>query len=609
MLKLYWRIVFRPYFWLTLLITLATFVASVAEVASIGLIVPIAGLLMTPEQSSVSPVIGTLQKLADLLGFSPSSESIVLAGLVLVTIVVVFKNVMNLVRTRWVTWLMVSVSHRTRTQLFESYLRAKYSELMRHGRGAIFEDIEKATQGVRSAIYFGAQFLNSAIYVMSTIGLLIYLSWWATLIVGLPVAAGVHYMRAALENKATTLGRRAHKLGQQQTTLVVDALDGARVVKTHNLESKVVARLWSVLEAILPINVRSTLLREWPIAFFEIMGMLIVLLLVYIVFAIPQIGLTLPKLIAIVVGLRRLMPAVSGVNHALVQLSGNFRQIEISDEVLHTLPKEQSGFGKILPSGVEKLVLEHVSFNYPGRSEDPVLEDISLVLRRGEVTAVVGRTGSGKTTIADLLVRIYDPVSGRILVDGVELQEFRLDAWRREVGYVGQDSFLFNGTLRENITLWDDHVSTESVVYACQTVQLEDFVESLPEGYETVVGDRGLKLSGGQRQRVAIARTIVNKPSILILDEATSALDNTTEAAVHSSLVKMRSDSIILLIAHRLSTVRDSDNIILLHDGRVAETGTHESLLRDHGKFWEMYEAVEDKNLVSDLVIDEKSDT
>ena len=589
MLKLYWRIVFRPHLLRIVLIAAATFVCSIAEVASIGLIVPVAGIMITPEQSVNNPINSVLQRLAVMAGMSPQSESIVLAGLLVVAGLVVIKNGLTLANTRWLIWLMNSVANHTRVRLLDAYLRSRFDEIMQRGRGAIFEDITKASSSVSSAIFYGAQLLTAATYVLTTLGLLLYLSWSVTLVIAGLVLVGMRYMRTALEDKSKIIGRQLHELGQHQSALMVDALDGARVVKIHTVEATVVARLQSIQNMALPKSVRAGFLAAVPAMFFEVSGILFVVLLVGFVFGIPNSGLTLPTLMAMVVGLRRLLPSASGVNTNLVSLSTVVRHIEVTDEVLNMLPRERFGSRPLSAGGVETIKLENVSFHYPGRKESRVLRDVNLTLKRGQVTALVGHTGAGKSTVANLLVGLYSPSSGVVMVDGIELRELDLGAWRRNIGYVGQDTYLFNDALLDNIVLWDDSVHLDEIEGSARAAQLDEFVGSLPDGYDTIVGDRGLKLSGGQRQRVAIARAILHKPGVLIFDEATSELDNITERAVHGAISSLRAGAIVVIVAHRLGTVQDADQIIVMHDGCVVEHGPYEKLMEQRGRFWELY--------------------
>ena len=221
---------------------------------------------------------------------------------------------------------------------------------------------------------------------------------------------------------------------------------------------------------------------------------------------------------------------------------------------------------------------------------DKILDNVNLTLRRGQVTALVGQTGSGKSTIADLIIRLYDPNAGSIIVDDTDLRKIDLSAWRKRVGFVGQDPYLFHTTLKNNITLWDPTINDTEIERAMHTAQLTDFLSSLPDGYETLVGDRGLKLSGGQRQRVAIARAILNQPDVLIFDEATSSLDNLTEKEVHDAISKLREGATVLVIAHRLTTVSDANVVVVLDQGNIVEQGHPDDLISSRGKFWRLYQ-------------------
>lgn len=224
-----------------------------------------------------------------------------------------------------------------------------------------------------------------------------------------------------------------------------------------------------------------------------------------------------------------------------------------------------------------QLELDGVSFAYPGAP--PLFEDLSVTFPARRTTAIVGATGSGKSSITKLLLRFYDPDAGRITVDGRDLRELELTDLRRAIGLVSQDVFLFHGTLFENIAYGKPDAAPEEVRAAAQAAELDEWIDTLPLGYDTVVGERGQKLSGGQRQRVSIARAVLKDPPIMILDEATSAVDNETEAAIQRSMERLAEDRTTIVIAHRLSTVRHAHRILVLSDGRIVEAGTHEDLL------------------------------
>ena len=270
------------------------------------------------------------------------------------------------------------------------------------------------------------------------------------------------------------------------------------------------------------------------------------------------------------------------------QLTEALAGLERTRELLRERPEDEDPRRTVSLSAVRgEVVFEDVGFSY--RDDEPVLRGVSLRAGPGTVTALVGPSGAGKSTMIGLVCAFYSPRSGRLLVDGVDLSTVRLESYRRHLGVVLQETFLFDGTIRENVAFSRPDAAEDEVLEACRLAHVGEFALGFPEGYDTLVGERGVRLSGGQRQRVAIARAILADPRILILDEATSSLDTESEALIQEGLAWLMKGRTTFVIAHRLSTIRRADQILVVERGEVVERGTHEALLAARGRYHEMY--------------------
>jgi ABC-type multidrug transport system fused ATPase/permease subunit len=234
--------------------------------------------------------------------------------------------------------------------------------------------------------------------------------------------------------------------------------------------------------------------------------------------------------------------------------------------------------------------LDFVSVDFEYEADNPVLKNLSFHAEAGTTTALVGSSGSGKSTILSLVLNFIQPKAGRILIDGKDLQTVRLRDYRRHLGVVLQDNFLFDGTILENIRFSQPEADVEQIKAVCRVANADEFIEKFPEGYQTIVGERGVKLSGGQRQRIAIARALLANPKILILDEATSSLDSESEALIQEGLNRLREGRTTFVIAHRLSTIRSADQILVVEAGEIRERGTHEELVAMGGRYKQLYD-------------------
>jgi ABC-type multidrug transport system fused ATPase/permease subunit len=283
----------------------------------------------------------------------------------------------------------------------------------------------------------------------------------------------------------------------------------------------------------------------------------------------------------------RLLPMIGGftsIKHMILTNYPSYEQVVRMNKLAYgNVQKTGDYIFNGIDDGIE---YKGVSFSYPGHN--PVLNDINMTIKKGKMTAIIGESGSGKSTLIDLLIGFYEPDKGVILADKKPLQELDIYSFRRHIGYVPQDTILFNDTVKNNI-LWSNEKATEEeIIEACKLANADEFIMNLSDGYDTVVGERGVRLSGGERQRIALARALLRKPELLILDEATSALDSRSELLIKSAIENIAHKTTLVVIAHRLSTIVNADFIYVLQAGRIIEQGTSAELLNNDGNFSHM---------------------
>lgn len=285
------------------------------------------------------------------------------------------------------------------------------------------------------------------------------------------------------------------------------------------------------------------------------------------------------------------VPAIAGVLNKIMYISESFMQIDGNvarmDEILN-IPEMPETANPQKPQG-EDVVFDHVSFTYTGNNEEKALESVSFAAKQGQITAIVGPSGGGKSTIANLISRFWDVTDGKITIGGVDLRDMAQNDLMRQVSFVFQDIFLFKQSILDNIRMGNRNATEEQVIAAAKAAQCHEFISKLPEGYHTVVGTKGVHLSGGERQRIAIARAIIKDSPIIVLDEATAFSDPENEYLIQKAFEKLMQNKTVIIIAHRLSTIRNADKIIVMEKGQIVESGKHDDLVAAGGRYFQMW--------------------
>jgi len=423
-------------------------------------------------------------------------------------------------------------------------------------------------------------------YAILAFGISWQLTLIAVLLFGL-TAAGLSSLNSWVRESSFPESRARGQL----TANAAEFINGIRTVHafaTQNFERKRFYQASDGLAAVAKVaTMRYAVVR--PIAEAAASIVLIGILIVGISVFVENGSLTIASLLTFIFVIIRAAPAIqeiSGRFTAISRLQGPIQNIE------NLLSRENKPYlldGQIKFQGLQQGI-EFVSVDFGYDTDELVLKDITLTIPKGKTIALVGASGAGKSTLADLITRFYDPTRGNILFDGVDLREFNINSVRNRMAIVSQDTFIFNSTIHNNIAYGLDHVSDAEVLEAARLANALEFIQKLPEGLETVLGDRGVRLSGGQRQRIAIARALLRNPEILILDEATSALDSVSERLIQKSLEELSVGRTVIAIAHRLSTIMRADKIVVLEQGRVVEQGTYQELLSLRGKLWNYHQ-------------------
>jgi len=455
--------------------------------------------------------------------------------------------------------------------------------------GALVSRIMSDVEGVRNLI--GTGLIDFVGGLMTALIALVFLMRISALMTGLTVAFLVVFALVLTQafGKIRPIFRERGKINAEVTGRLTESLGGVRVIKGYHAEEREAAVFAGGVQRLLDNVIKSlTAMSLMGLSATVLMGIVGAIVMFVSAREIAAHQMTLGDFTRYTALLAFLIAPVVQIVSIGTQLTEAFAGLERTREVLRERPEDMDPRRTVALGMVNgEVEFEHVGFSYD--KDKQVLFDVSFRSEPGTVTALVGSSGSGKSTIISLIAAFHVPGEGRVTVDGVDLSTARLETYRTQLGVVLQDTFLFDGTIEENIAFARPHAPRAQIMEACRIARVDEFAENFEKKYDTIVGERGVKLSGGQRQRVSIARAILADPRILILDEATSSLDSESESLIQKGLKYLMKGRTTFVIAHRLSTIRRADQILVVEAGRIVERGTHEVLFDLNGRYWDLY--------------------
>jgi ABC-type multidrug transport system fused ATPase/permease subunit len=572
----------------SLLILLGLFYAAF-EGIGVGMLFPILQFVERGgagfDGDGVSGIAATITRLIQAIGVPVGLPALIAFALVPVFARQVFRYLHQVYAEK----LRLEAMARIRSMGFTAFLHAGLGFFVREGRGRLLGALTTEIDRGFGVLPLFLQLTEAAILLAVYLVLLGYVALWLVPIAVVVVLLLVVLVRTRIQ-QSRTYGRRVSLSNSELHRVIAERLAGVRLLKMMGREREEAATVTSIVDAMTGVLVRICRVREGLEVSIEPVMIFGAFVALYV--AVTSFGMTLASLGVFLFILLRIVPLLKQVNVARQALNSLVGSLENVQGLIARARAANEIVGGPVPfTGLRReLVFDRVSFGYEDGEAAWSLRDISFTARKGTLTAIVGRSGAGKSTLLDLIPRLREPSTGDILIDGVSVRRFELKSLRSGIGIVDQDGFLFDDTVANNIAYGVDRAEREAIVRGAKRAHAHDFIQALPHGYDTIIGEAGIRLSVGQRQRLALARVLLQDPDILLLDEPTSALDSESEQHVQAVLGELRPTKVIVVVAHHFATIRGADQIIVLDAGRIIEQGDHDTLVKHRGTYRQLFD-------------------
>lgn len=522
-------------------------------------------------------------------------DSIALPPIVLFSLlfilIVILTFIISLVYRYLSLYLTKKVITQAKRTIFDKLVRSDYQYYVDNTRGDILYNVISAPAQIRYFLETTTGMLSESIIIITILLTILFVSVNAFAVIVAGSLIFVLIARIIGKKVAFRLGRLQMRSIRSENEVISNYVQGLRQIRSVCGDAHWRKKYDVALDKFWDKYIRLSFFRHLPgetLEFSFFVGIAALVIALYYIYQ-ESFLLVVPVMGTFVFSAMKVIPRISGMSHKHMIIMETWPNLEAIYEFLTDAQYLKMVDGtRDFDSLMSDIVFDDVFFSY--YQGQRLVEELNLTIQKKKVTALVGHSGSGKSTLVSLLLRYYDVTGGRILVNGYDLREYKRETLLQKVGYVSQDTFVYNETIRENIAFGGDY-SDEEITEAARKANIHTFITGLAEGYDSVVGDQGIKLSGGEKQRIAIARALVRRPEILVLDEATSNLDNESEAIVQDSINRVSKNVTTFIIAHRLSTIRKADAIYFMSGGRILESGSHDELMAMRGGYYELYES------------------